>query len=128
MIQAFNLRQMFPHSDLKVKRNIMTWIADLKPSPLSDTYTVRLQYKLEEKPKIHVLQPKLIQPLGKRLPHTYSGNRLCLYYPPAKEWNGDMLLCETIIPWISEWLLNYEIWITTGIWCGGGLHPTVNEK
>ena len=123
-IQAFNLRKLFPNSEIQVKQNMLTWIADITPSPMSDTYKVRLQYKLENKPQIHVLHPKLTQPGGKRLPHTYPGKRLCLYYPPSKEWRGEMLLCDTIIPWISEWLMNYEIWISTGKWCGGGIHPT----
>jgi hypothetical protein len=38
-----------------------------------------------------------------------------------------MLLCQTIVPWISEWLLHYEIWLVTGKWCAGGIHPTVKS-
>ena len=118
-VQSFNLKRMFPNSDIHVLRNCLTWTADLKPSALSDTYTAQLTYKLNQQPEIHVLRPKLIVPERGRLPHTYSGNRLCLYYPGIGEWRGNMLLTKSVVPWISEWLVNYEIWLATGKWCGG---------
>jgi hypothetical protein len=34
-----------------------------------------------------------------------------------------MLYTETIVPWISEWLMYYELWLSTGEWLGGGIHP-----
>jgi len=85
------------------------WEVALTPSALSKTYTICVQYKLKKPPNIIVLKPKLIIPDGKKLPHTYPGKRLCLYYPGIGEWRGDMLLAKTIVPWISEWLLNYEV-------------------
>ena len=126
-IQSFNLRKAFPESMCHIKHNCFTWEADLTPSPLSEIYTVRMNYKLKKGPDIFVLKPKLMVPEGKRLPHTYSGKRLCLYYPGAGEWRGDMVLSKTIVAWISEWLLNYEIWLATGKWCGGGIHPRLCE-
>ena len=38
------------------------------------------------------------------------------------EWAERMLIAEIIVPWISEWLLHYEIWLVTGEWHGGGMH------
>jgi len=122
-VQALSLKKMFPKSICSIIHNCLTWEADLTPSPLSKTYKVQVKYKLKKSPDILVLKPKLVVPEGKRLPHTYSGERLCLYYPRIGEWRGDMLIVKTIIPWISEWLVNYEIWLVTGTWCGGGRHP-----
>ena len=110
-----------------MRRNRLTWEADFTPSHLSKTYAVQLIYKLNKSPDIHVTKPKLVVPEGKRLPHTYRGERLCLYDPGVGEWRGDMLLVQTIVPWISEWLINYEIWLATGKWCGG-IHPPINSK
>ena len=39
-----------------------------------------------------------------------------------------MNIAETIIPWASEWLLHYEIWLATGEWQGGGIHPDISKK
>ncbi len=36
------------------------------------------------------------------------------------EWKHDMLLSVTILPWIAEWLIHYELWLITGHWTGGG--------
>jgi hypothetical protein len=122
-VQALNLKKVFPESRYFIRYNCLTWEADLTPSALSNTYTVRMKYKLKKRPDVSVVKPTLIVPDGETLPHTYSGKRLCLYYPKANEWRGDMLLVKTILPWISEWLLNYELWLATGKWCAGGIHP-----
>lgn len=35
-----------------------------------------------------------------------------------------MLLVDTILPWTSQWLLYYELWLITGHWMGSGHdHP-----
>jgi hypothetical protein len=127
-VQAFNLKRMFPESRYMINRNCLTWESELTPSSLSKTYTVRLRYKLNKSPDIIVIKPGLISPDGENLPHTYSGERLCLYYPGVGEWRSNLLLARTIVPWISEWLINYEIWLATGTWCGGGIHPSMNSK
>ena len=127
-VQAIHLKNLFPESSAYIVRNLLTWKSEITPSPMSQTYIARLRYKLEKKPEIHILQPELHVPEGKQLPHTYSGNRLCLYYPGIGDWRGDMLLSKTIVPWISEWLLHYEIWLVTGKWCGGGKHPRIKKN
>ncbi|MBW2634283.1 MAG: hypothetical protein JRE14_09225 [Deltaproteobacteria bacterium] len=114
---------MFPESQCFIRSNCLTWEVALTPSALSKTYTIRVKYKLKKPLDIIVIKPKLFVPDGKKLPHTYPGERLCLYYPGINEWRSDMLLAKTIVPWISEWLLNYEIWLVTGKWCAGGIHP-----
>lgn len=126
-VQAGHLRKMFPSSQASIKQSQLTWIATLQPSALSESYKVRLRYKLDEVPDVKVLDPQLQEREGKRPPHMYPKGRLCLYLPAMNEWNSDMLLARTIVPWISEWLMNYEIWLATGEWCGGGEHPKTDE-
>ncbi len=128
LVQAHHLKILFPESQAHVERGVLTWVAELVPSPLSKKYKVRVIYRLGDSPKINVINPVLHVPKGQRLPHTYPGEKLCLYYPRASEWRGDMLLSQTIVPWMSEWLLHYEIWLATGSWCAGGIHPTVKES
>ncbi len=122
-IQAHHLKRQFPESFVRVQRSCLVWEGDLLPSSLSEIYTVRLTYKLKKSPRVNVIKPELIIPEGKKLPHTYSEKRLCLYYPGLKDWRGDMLLSKTIVPWISEWLYYYELWLVSGEWYGGGIHP-----
>ena len=28
-----------------------------------------------------------------------------------------------LVGWAAEWLFFYEVWLATGMWLGGGLHP-----
>jgi hypothetical protein len=75
---------------------------------------------------VKIIDPCLERLEGERLPHVYENDELCLYYPG--EWSGKSHIADTIIPWISEWLLHYEIWLATGEWQGGGEHPSTHEK
>lgn len=34
-----------------------------------------------------------------------------------------MLLADTYVPWTMEWLVDFELWLATGEWLGGGEHP-----
>ena len=125
-VQAAQLKKSFPESDSSIKKSTLTWHAQITPSPLSATYSVRLSYKLRRRPEVEVLEPKLEKRDGKKPPHLFPKERLCLYL--SDEWHSSMLLADTIVPWIAEWLLHYEIWLATGEWCGGGVHPVVNSK
>ena len=60
---------------------------------------------------------------GKPPPHLYLGGDLCLYLPGSGEWYPDKPVAATILPWASLWLYYYEIWLATGEWLGGGVHP-----
>jgi hypothetical protein len=32
-----------------------------------------------------------------------------------------MLLATSIVPWLLAWLIDYELWLATGEWLGGGM-------
>jgi len=125
IVQEGNLKVMFPQSSIKrFMEQSLTWIHDLTPKPLSQTYKVKLQYHYKQGLKFYVLEPKPLQLARNKtkLPHVYSTAEqlLCLYFPDGTEWNNSMLYTRTIIPWACEWLGHYEIWVTDGIWHGGG--------
>ena len=131
-LQALNIKKMFPDTKVINQRDqLLTWTHCLTPSPLGDNYEIKLVYQITDKPKIYVTKPK---PLAlaideTKLPHCYDQKLqyLCLYYPDGKEWNKSMLIAKTIIPWAYEWLYHYEIWLGTGEWTGGGVHPIKNR-
>lgn len=101
-------------------RSSLTWVGFLTPSSVSDIYLVKLTYKLHGPPKVFVLAPPLDKSKGK-IPHLYNDNSLCLYYPKANCWNSSKYLADTILLWTTEWLFHYEIWLSTGVWNGGGI-------
>lgn len=118
--QAIGLDKYWPDGKATIKHRWLRWVGTLRPTAVSPLYTVQLQYHLLLAPEVHVLDPPLDPGHRERLPHVYSGDRLCLYDPLADEWNNKMRLAETIVPWTAEWLLHYEIWKATDRWVGGG--------
>lgn len=123
--QAGALKSYFPGSE--INRNgekELVWIGRITPTPLSETYKIKLHYKRNEFINIYVLEPKLNLAKGaNKLPHVYSTpkQQLCLFYPNNKEWNESMFYVKSLIPWASEWLYHYEIWVGSGEWHGGGI-------
>jgi len=101
----------------------LTWQGNLTPTPLSATYAVEVTYRLRESPRVRVVDPPIQHREGRSPPHLYEGHLLCLYLPDSGEWDAGMQLAKTVLPWASEWLLHYEVWLATGDWHGGGVHP-----
>ncbi|WP_245785323.1 hypothetical protein [Paracidovorax wautersii] len=84
-------------------------------------------------PEMFVLSPDLQLLAGaKRLPHVYPSNgpgvRLCLWLPANREWRAEMSLGDTYVAWTAEWLAYFELWLATGEWRGGGVHPEPAEQ
>lgn len=104
----------------RVKCNNYELILRIKPSEISKEYLVKFKIVNNEKPKIYVLKPNLyIENNGKQPPHMYSleKGQICLFLPNEISTVDKYV---KIIPWISEWLLHYEIWRCTGRWHGHG--------
>lgn len=104
----------------------LTWEYEARPSLLSRSYTVRLMYRVGEKPQILVRSPNLVELAHpRRLPHVYQQNPplLCLYRSKKGEWTSRMRLDQTIVPWTALWLFYFEEWLDTNEWKGGGEHP-----
>lgn len=122
--QEVALRHQFPDSKIKrIADASITWEHTLRPTSVSEAYSVRLIYTRKTGVEVYVLTPQLKLAEGKTtLPHVYSTEKqkLCLYYPDGSEWNKGKFFTQTIIPWISEWLYFYEIWVSSGKWYGGG--------
>ena len=113
-------------SSATVRRSRLRWSAELRPTPLSRTYSVALEYAgAGRAPRVRVNRPQLRGEGIERLPHVYRGDVLCLCYP--EQWDEGKLIARTIVPWISEWLLHFEFWKVDGIWRGGGHSPAVPE-
>lgn len=122
--QAELLQFHFPESRSIIDNGTLVWTNDITPTPLSCTYKVKLIYQWNREPDVFVVDQKLKLAKGKtKLPHVYSTPKqhLCLYYRKGREWNSQMLLAKTVIPWASEWLQFYELWLPQGVWYGGGI-------
>ncbi len=114
---------------LNLRPKLVSWQGQVKPLPLSDTYTVQIRYEKYRGPQVWIISPKLELHDGySSIPHTYVGDYLCLYYPDYDEWTSAKYVAETIVPWISLWLMYYEAWLATGEWLGGGIKHQPKDK
>jgi hypothetical protein len=97
-----------------------------RPTPLTESYLVKVEYVLGFNPVADVLNPvpKRRDP-SVQVIHTNDGmdSRPCLFLPKTREWHGGLLLADTVIPWLMEWLVFYEAWVASGEWAGGGVLP-----
>ena len=119
--QAFALRGTFPKAKTKLTPTRFTWIGRLQPSELSRVYTVRITLDDGRYPKVRVIDPVLATRPGESIPHLFEDGSLCLHL--EDEWNSATMMVDSTVPWTSEWLFNYEIWMGTGKWYGGGEWP-----
>jgi hypothetical protein len=127
-VQLAHLRTMFPTSTGGIHIQNLSWRGQLQPTEVSRVYTIHLSYRMKHKPIVRVINAPWEKSGTERPPHTFADGSLCLYYPAFRDFDYTMLLAKTIIPWASEWLFHYEIWLATGQWLGGGIHPGVRGK
>jgi hypothetical protein len=93
----------------------VTWEGFLQPTPASKSYRVRIQYKLNDMPKVTLPDETLLE----NTPHTYGGVRLCIYHwDGIGAWRPDLPISHHLVPMIAHWLWCYEFWQITGRWPG----------
>jgi len=120
---------VWPSLDSKIECGLLVVTGVVQPSAITRPYRVRLTYREFGYPKVYVLSPKLVrraQEPTKPIPHTYDDStagqeRPCVYCPYGREWTPVRPLATSIMPWLLSWLVDYEIWLATGEWLGGGV-------
>jgi hypothetical protein len=123
--QLVRLKNAKPGSDGTAKHGHLRWRGKFQPTSASAVYTVEIQHTVGHRPVIRVIDPPLEGRPGEALPHVFPGDLLCVYR--GDQWTADKSLA-LILPWISEWLLYYELWLTTGKWYGGGHEVRTAKK
>ena len=122
--QGIRLRNLYEGliDSISISKSKLVCVMHLQPSEHSETYTVKIIYKLSDfSPKVWLIDPSLKTVSGKRPHHIYEVDeegrcRLCVYDPKLKEWNQQMFIAESFVPWICTWLNTYEYWVITGVW------------
>jgi hypothetical protein len=118
------IRLVYPSYECRVERDLLICRGRIQPALINHVYDVRIDYRVGNRPKIVVENPVLHRRKPDEcIPHTYPKDEPCLYGPGSGEWRADKKLALTIIPWLSEWLFFYEVWLAAGDWKGGGIHP-----
>ena len=126
--QFAKIKSEYPQFKSSIVKDVLFVKGVIKPTPRSVDYRFKLQYRVGNRPKIKITNPELKRnSKNEKIPHVYTENEICLYYPNYKEFDSNHFVADYIIPWISLWLYYYEIWHLTGEWLGGGMHPQIKE-
>lgn len=131
--QKSDLLYTFKGSVCEIKKNVLFWKGNIKPTPLSKEYEVVIIYQINALPRIQVFVTgeNLKELDNPDFPHKYKiikdkhTVKICL--DRYQVFNKYKYISNTIIPWTIEWLYYYEIWLATGKWLGGGEHPAMGE-
>jgi hypothetical protein len=124
--QVIRMQRERPEFKSAFNRNEVIWTGQLTPTKMSDTYTLRIKYKVPDRPVVEVIAPALRPLPDKRIPHRFAGGDLCLH--KHGQWTANMFIASTIIGWAALWLFFYETWLITGKWEGGGEEPKARKK
>ena len=123
--QLYQMRLSWPGFTSSRSGAVTFWQGQLTPTSMSDTYTLCISYKPPRRPEVTVITPRLRTLSGKRIPHTFSGDKLCLHI--FGEWHGGKAIAHTIVHWATFWLFFYETWLLTEKWLGAGHEPPPEE-
>lgn len=118
------LANRYPDSEVAITRRELVWCGVLTPTEYSKSYEVVISHGLRRAPIVYVARPRFEIVPGRQLPHVFTLNTLCLH-TLGRSWIAGRLLADTLVPWASEWLFFYEVWLATaGEWLGEGVHPS----
>jgi hypothetical protein len=109
------IQERFPFLKTRMVGNRLVCRGKIQPTETSAVYRVEVCYKPWSAPKVTVLDP-VIKP--ETTLHFYKDGTLCLYDWREQPWQKRLRLADTVIPWLAEWLLFYEIYQLTGKWLG----------
>lgn len=131
--QLLNIKKTFPTDEAFIDYPYLIIKMQIKPSEVSSKYPITIKYDDRKSVKAWVTGnlKKLDNP---NFPHNHGVDKergcvqMCLYYPKNNEWDSSRLITKTIIPWISEWLFYYELWLGSDEWYGGGIHPERGDE
>jgi len=89
---------------------------NLQPKYCTNIYNIKIEYVAGYEPKTTILSPE-IEPCKEI--HMYDDHSICLHYSPDMWWNEKTKVYQYTIPWVSEWIIYYELYLINGnIWEG----------
>ena len=110
----------FPSFKCDIKLDVLTCNMKITPSEGCATYSILIKYKFLKTPRVSVVSPKIPKELWKRVHVFPTTGELCLFdcRQGGQPWKSEDNIHETIIPWTSEWLVYYELFLKLGEWLG----------
>jgi hypothetical protein len=120
--EKFLLEKAYDFLNVLIRGNTLFVTGYYQPSEYSIVYEYKLKFTPGIRPQVFSTQPQIAYNDDI---HMYSRDgSLCLFYPKDYSFTHLSYLFNTIIPWIHEWYLYYELYLLKGKW----LHPYVGHR
>lgn len=130
--QFIRLKKSFPNLvQEECTKSRFSVVLRLQTDVFSREYDVRIVYEHGKSVNVFIVNEVLrIATNRTKLPHVYDSKlqRICLYGREGGSWSSDKSIASVIVPWVSEWLFYYELWLIDGQWYGGGHNEYENEN
>ena len=130
--QFERLKASFPNLVVEeYSKSNFSVVVKLRPDTFSREYDVRFKYGAGKSISVFIVNEELkIAKKRTKLPHVYDTKlqRICLYGKDGGSWSSDKSIASIVVPWASEWLYYYELWLIDGEWLGGGHDEYANDK
>ena len=115
-IQQQSIHKHFECFNCKVKGDSLTCYGKIIPEEGCQEYRVKIQQKRGQAPKAWIIKPQI--KYNRNIHMFEEDNSLCLYDCRINPWQSKDYIYSSIIPWIAEWIVLYELYIIHGQWLG----------
>lgn len=113
----------------RIENGVLVCRGLLESPDFKNNYRIEIRCVYGNEPNSKILEPLDIKPCIDI--HMHDDRSLCLHFPPDMKWTARTPLYLFTIPWISEWIIYYELYLTNGgKWEGpeSPVHFTENDK
>lgn len=116
VLQANQLKKHYPSFNTRiVPGQGLVCNGKIQPTDHSPFYEFQLTLAQHRTPQVRIVDPEI--PWHPDI-HMYSNGTLCLYDHRQRRWHEDDDLHRSVIPWLAEWLVCYELYQFTEKWHG----------
>ena len=113
-IQKLKLLKSYDFISCHQKNDKLTCKGEVSPNGCG-VYKFSIIYRVGTAPKVYIKEPQIAY--HKDI-HMYQEGNLCLYFPNDMPWDDDIMIANTFVPWMIEWIIFYELWLRTKTWLG----------
>lgn len=113
MMQKHFIKFQYPSVKCQIIGSKLICKMIIKPNDLCNSYKIRIEYYPGLPPDVFIESPNVDYHNDI---HMFKDKSLCLYFPPDMKWNVNTKIASYTIPWIAEWVVNYELWKLSERW------------
>lgn len=113
-LQKKSIQKNYECFRCKVKNRVLTCIGIIVPEGGCREYKVKVQQRQGCSPKVWIIEPEIMY--DSKIHMFKADSSLCLYDNRVAPWRPSDFISLSIIPWIAEWIVLFELYQIYGTW------------